>query len=1066
MEQILQKLLVADSNVIQQGTKELKEAFKKPGAIGALCDILVSSGSPQVRQTAAVVLRRKLAKKHQWSKVDAETRNRIKGGMLQALVNEPEKLVKNSIAQFIGLLGKHEFPNKTWPEVLQFIDQLCRSDNLLDKELGMYTLSIMTEISKESYIEHSEEMARLFINILNGLPDLSSNLAYYTVITMKNLVSVIGGHQQMINIYHGLLPRVLEVINLFSQNDEKRACEMFELIEELIEYAVAVIVPHVRLVIEMCLQIGSNKERDVSVQIKAIGVVGWLIRSKSKVVQKNKLIEPIIDVVMQLMAHQPEDDINEEYFEGDPDQFTSTTVAAQTLDLIALYVPPEKVVPFILTRIEPALQTNDVYAQKAAYLALAVLAEGCSEHIRNKYLESFLKCIYNGIRNPTVVVRNAAFFALGQFSEHLQPEISQYSAELLPVFFEHLTQVYSSMGQNKPEPNGLERMFYALQSFCMHLDDGLLPFLPTLMDTLLVALHPNSWSLKLKRLALSTLDSVACAVKDKILPYFDKLMEILTIYINADPNGDLIELQSYALECLASIVDNIEPEHFKPLAPQTLQTALKILSETDDPDVRKSLYPLFAALCSVMKSDISGDLHTIIGAMINTIQSSDGIIAHYVDEETDGLDIYDELSDSDNGEEDIDGESESSDDTQCRYTVENSYNEEKEQACLSITEICKHMGSDYLPFMDKSFEEIFKLVNYPQDDIRIAAILALEQFCITLYSANTGKDALYKALQMFIPKCSELIRSDEEQNIVMNALNAFANLLEEIKGDVLVGDGHREAIMNCVIDILTHKTVCQDHDVGAEGVMNEEESEQTELLLECAGEVIPKFGNALRPDDFFCYFPNILQLLTIRAKNTISISQRSFAYGTLAECMKPLSTYVEKFVPQLLHLWEAGTKDSSEEVRNNSVYGLGEMIFHGRDCLYSKYSDILVGLSMMITKESHAGTMDNICSALAKMIINNSSLVPLDQVFEVLIQHLPLKTDFQENEAIVKCLFKLYKEENPVLRTHLESVSKVIVHIYSNKQFSDKESENLTNQFMETLVNDFPQVFNPIFAAK
>lgn len=119
---------------------------------------------------------------------------------------------------------------------------------------------------------------------------------------------------------------------------------------------------------------------------------------------------------------------------------------------------------------------------------------------------------------------------------------------------------------------------------------------------------------------------------------------------------------------------------------------------------------------------------------------------------------------------------------------------------------------------------------------------------------------------MFIPKCAELIRYDEEQNIVTHATNAFSNLLDNVKGEVLVGEGHREAIMNCVIDLLTQKTICQDTDVGANDgtVEDEAESERTELLLECAGEVIPKFGNALTPADFVLYFPNILQLLTIR----------------------------------------------------------------------------------------------------------------------------------------------------------------------------------------------------------
>lgn len=68
---------------------------------------------------------------------------RIKQGMLQALINEQEKLVKNAIAQFIGVIGKHEFPDNSWPEVLQFIHTLCGSDNTVDKEvrIGLESLS-------------------------------------------------------------------------------------------------------------------------------------------------------------------------------------------------------------------------------------------------------------------------------------------------------------------------------------------------------------------------------------------------------------------------------------------------------------------------------------------------------------------------------------------------------------------------------------------------------------------------------------------------------------------------------------------------------------------------------------------------------------------------------------------------------------------------------------------------------------------------------------------------------------------------------------------------------------
>ncbi|KAJ3660491.1 hypothetical protein Zmor_004938 [Zophobas morio] len=1065
MEEILAKLLVANSKVIQQGTKELKEAFKKPEAIPALCEVIVSSPNSQIRQSAAVLLRRKLGKKRQWSKLNVETRNRIKQGMLQALVSEQEKLVKNAIAQFIGIIGKHEFPDNTWPEVLQFIHTLCSSDHIFDRELGMYTLSIMTEISQGSYINHADAFAILFTNILNTLPELNSNLAYYTVVTMNNLVSVIAGHQQMVNVYHNLLPRILEIINAFSQEDEKRACELFEILEELIEYAVAVVVPHVRLIVDMCLRIGGDSSMPTTVQIKAISVVGWLIRSKGKVIQKNKLVEPIINVLIQLMAQQPDDDVNEEYFLGDPDQFTSITIATQTLDLIALHIPSEKVVPYLLTRVEPAIQGNDIYAQKAAYLSLAVLAEGCSERIRHKYLEPFLKCVCNAIHNPNAVVRNAAFFALGQFAEHLQPEISQYAAELLPVLFEYLGQVYAQMEKDKTESASLDRLFYALETFCENLDEGLMPYLPTLMDRLFVALDPTGWSMQLKRIALSTLGSAASAVKEGLLPYFQKIIEILNVYINADPNSEIHQLQSYAIEALAVIAQFIGVDNFKPLAAESLQFGLKVLDDTDDPDVRKSVYALFAALAIVMKEEISPVLPKVVEQMISSIQSSEGIVTHYEEEEKEDLDVYAELSDDDEEEEeDLDvASSSSADSTHCRYSVENSYNEEKEQACLALREICINTGNSFLPYIEKSFEEIFKLINYPQEDIRKASVEALLQFCIALHKMNSTetKQALYKALQMFIPKCAELIRTDEERSVVMCCLDAYALLLDEVKSGVLVGEGHREAIMNCVIDVLTLKTMCQDTDldVNHENADEEGEAEQDELLLESAGDVIPKFAAAIAPDDFMLYFPNILQLMTQRTKKQNSISQRSFAYGTLAECMKSLDVYVEKFNQHLLHLWLTGAKDAADEVRNNAIFGLGEMILHGKDRIFPFYQDILQSLSAAVAKESHAGTLDNICGALAKMIIVNSSGIPLEQVFPVFIQRLPLREDFQENEAVIKCFFGLYRQGNSVLRDHLSDVIKIVVQIYQRKQFPNDETQNLLVEFIKTVNRDFSEEF-------
>lgn len=50
--------------------------------------------------------------------------------------------------------------------------------------------------------------------------------------------------------------------------------------------------------------------------------------------------------------------------------------------------------------------------------------------------------------------------------------------------------------------------------------------------------------------------------------------------------------------------------------------------------------------------------------------------------------------------------------------------------------------------------------------------------------------------------------------------------------------------------------------------------------------------------------------------------------------MKSLDVYVERFVPDLVKMWLTGARDSAEEVRNNAIFGLGEMVLYGKEHVF------------------------------------------------------------------------------------------------------------------------------------
>ena len=73
-------------------------------------------------------------------------------------------------------------------------------------------------------------------------------------------------------------------------------------------------------------------------------------------------------------------------------------------------------------------------------------------------------------------------------------------------------------------------------------------------------------------------------------------------------------------------------------------------------------------------------------------------------------------------------------------------------------------------------------------------------------------------------------------------------------------------------------------------------------------------------------------------KKHCTIAEKSFSAGVLAVCMEPLDGVLEPFVPHLYTTFTTLMRDSDSEVRNNSVFGLGELVLHGRELLFSLVS--------------------------------------------------------------------------------------------------------------------------------
>lgn len=1071
MEHIIKNLLVADNDVITKATQDLQEAFKSPESIPALCDIVVSSSDPQIRQYSAVLLRKRLGKLRNWLLVPETQRQVIKQGMLNALINEPEKSVRNSIAQFVGVLVKHEFAkNDSWmTEVLKFIFDHCQSSDPKLSELGSSVFAVLTDIAPDQFIPHMESICQMFTAAMlhtEASGNMVNPVLFNILMGMSHLVPFTVGHNSAENTYQGSVPYVIKALQGFAIHDPEKFVEAFDILDNLADNSVKVLTPHVQLLIEFCLDIGRNVNCEDGVRVKAIAFVGYLVRLKKKSIIKLKLVEPITQVLFNLMAAEPEiEDEEEEYYADNAELTSPMSCATQTMDLLALHVAPEKLIPPLLALLDPALKGTDPLQKKASYLCMAVIAEGCSETISSKYLRPLLDSIKAGITDSNSIVRNAALFALGQFSEHLQPEISQYANEILPILFEFLQQVCGQIKSTGKEPKHIDRLFYAMETFCENLEDALTPHLPILMERLFDALDWNN-SVHLRELALSSVQSAATASKSGMLPFFPLLIEGLKQYLIKTDNEDIITLRPTAIDTLASLARTIGKENFLPLAADTMNLGLTLIEDADDPDLRRSCYNLFASMSEVIGIEIGSALPKIVEKMLTSVKSTEGILPEYKDDET-ALDIYDNHADeNDDQEYDIENSDEEDDDDDIAgYSVENAYLDEKEEAIIALKELANYSGPAFAPFIQPSFEEIYKLINYPNEDIRKASIEALTQFVVSLHELQ-NPEGVKQTLLVLIPKFSEIIRTDEERTVVMAALDGYGEVLGKLKTEALQIDLQRNAVFGCILDVLNGKVSCQFSEVVDDDV---EESEYDEAIIETAGDILPRFGNAIPPQEFQLYFGRVWQVLVSKVekskKSEDANSQRAFAIGVISECFKPLKEYSATWVPQLLPILLDGVKDSCEQVRNNAVFGLGEMVINADEATFGHYPIILSALSDAVSKEQHAGTLDNICGALARLIITNSTLVPLQQVLPVFIKYLPLREDFEENYAVYRSLQHLYTKGEDQLKPHIDQIIQLGLQVLFQKQYNSDEARDFIFNFLKQIRQDFADQFASVVSS-
>merc|ERR1712136_196060 len=375
-------------------------------------------------------------------------------------------------------------------------------------------------------------------------------------------------------------------------------------------------------------------------------------------------------------------------------------------------------------------------------------------------------------------------------------------------------------------------------------------------------------------------------------------------------------------------------------------------------------------------------LEKIVKSMLASVESTEGLIAHFTDEEgaASNLPNFAFLDDSQNNSQnsviDIENDNEEDDDDDIEdvegFSVENAYMDEKGDACECLGDLAKYTKAAFKPYLGLCFDEVMKQVDFQHSDVKKAALATCGQFVCTAF--QLGDPAFSTFLTTLYPMLITTLVEETERIVVMTTTQTIKEMIEQCGTSVFANNEHDlRMLMESIITLLNHKSACQDQEDDDE---DEQQAEYDEMLIEYVGEIFPALAEKLRLP-FLPYFKVCLPLIASKLKSTCTTAERSFGAGTIAETVDKIGeNCAADIIPTVLPRFIQLAKDDDTEVRNNSIYGLGVLVQYGDKEAFQHFPMILGCLSSALTTEQSRRVVDNILGAVARLINAQADLVP------------------------------------------------------------------------------------------
>ncbi|KAG8895285.1 hypothetical protein FRB99_000665 [Tulasnella sp. 403] len=750
LHNLLLQTVAPDTNVIKAATAQLNQVYyKDPTCVPALFEILATSPEQNIRQLAAVELRKRIFQgngKH-WAAQTPDIRQAIKAKVLETVLTEQASIVRHSIARVISAIAEIEFQANTWPEVLPFLNQATSSQNAAHREIGAFVLFSILEPIMEGL---QQSTSALFPTVSRLLADPESFEVKITAVrSLGSLAQYIEADDKSdIKTFQNMLPEMFKIVSTACETDNEDGARYgFDVIETLLILEAPLLAKNIPDLVRFCLAIGKNKNVDDAIRQMALNSLNWTIKYKKSKIQSLGLANEILEVLLPIGSEaDPEDN----------DEDSPSRLAFRAVDCLATVLPPQQVFPPLHHLVTGYMQSPDPGLRKAAMMAFGVTVEGCSEFIR-PHMKSLWPLIDSGLSDSEPIVRKAACIAFACICEWLEEECAERHAILLPAIL-RLTD----------DPETQSSACTALDAYLEILELEIGQYLPLIMQQLgkLLTTAP----MKIKAVVTGAIGSAAHASKGNFAPYFEECMTRLKPFLQLTEEGEQQDLRGISTDAIGTMAEAVGKDVFRRYVPELMKSAFDGV-QLRSARLKECSFLFFGVMAKVFEEEFAPYLEHVVPLLVESLGQSEGgtddVINELTAQHPEAFGSGDVSSDSiaapagDTSVVELDPAT--------AISVNSAIAIEKEIAADTMGTIFEAVHGHFLPYLEPCTLALLEVLSHYYEGIRKAAIGSLFQFIRSFYELS--ESPLWEpGAQVTVPLHDKVV------DLIKHALNPILDL--------------------------------------------------------------------------------------------------------------------------------------------------------------------------------------------------------------------------------------------------------------------------------------------------